>query len=329
MMAKNKPSDEKPLPCLLFYLSLSPLRKRSVTIVTFGMQNSPSTFQRMMDVVLSGLENIKAYLDDIVIYSGTWEEHLKALRGLFERLETYKLTVNLSKSEFARAKLIYLGHVVGKGEIKPIMTKVKAIAELELPTTRKQVQRFLGMCGFYRKFCPNFSTIATPLTDLISPKNKFIWTNACQESFQKLKTLLMSEPVLQMPDFQRPFILQVDASDRGVGAVLLQQSDDEVLHPISYFSAKLKTHQQSYSTIEKEALALLMALEKFQVYLDHAGHNIVVYSDHNPLQFVETMKNKNARLTRWALALQPYAIEIKHIKGKDNIIADFLSRSPG
>ena len=170
------------------------------------------------------------------------------------------------------------------------------------------------MSGFYRRFCPNFSTVAAPLTDLVSPKKEFIWTGACQAAFEKLKSLLVSEPVLQMPDFNRPFILQVDASDKGVGAVLLQEADG-VLHPVSYYSAKLKSHQQSYSTIEKEALSLLMALEKFKVYLDQAAHRIIVYSDHNSLKFVETMKNKNARLTRWALALQPYDLEIRHIPG--------------
>ena len=120
----------------------------------------------------------------------------------------------------------------------------------------------------------------------------------------------------------------VDASDSGVGGVLMQKSDDDILHPVTYFSTKLKKHQKSYSTIEKEALALLMALDKFAVYLDHAGPKIIVYSDHNPLKFINSMKNKNARLTRWALALQPNNLEIRHIPGKENAVADFLSRCP-
>ena len=229
---------------------------------------------------------------------------------------------------FGKAKLIYLGHVVGDGKVSPVSSKVKTISELKAPTCRKQIQRFLGMCGFYRKFCPNFSMIAAPLTDLVSPKKKFVWTDNCQEAFEKLKSLLMSEPVLQMPNLKLPFVLQVDASDSGVGGVLMQKSDDDILHPVTYFSAKLKSHQKTYSTIEKEALALLMALDKFAVYLDHAGPKIIVYSDHNPLKFINSMKNKNSRLTRWALALQPYNLKIRHIPGKENAVADFLSRCP-
>ena len=282
------------------------------TVLPFGMRNAPATFQRMMDIVLPGLNNVKAYIVDIVIYSDTWDEHLTTLKELFQCLDKYNLTVNLSKSEFGKAKLIYLGHIVGNGKISPNFTKVNAISQLKVPTSRKEI-RFLGMCGFYRKFCPNFSIIAAPLTGLISPKNKFVWTNVCQEAFRKLQPFLISEPVLPMPNLKLPFILQVDASDSGVGGVLLQKSEDDILHPVTYFPTKLKPHQKRYSTIEKETLALLTALEKFSIYLDHAGPKILVYSDHNPLKFVNGMKNKNARLLRSALALQPYDLEIRHI----------------
>lgn len=138
----------------------------------------------------------------------------------------------------------------------------------------------------------------------------------------------MCEPVLKSPDFDKPFTLQVDASDVAAGSVLLQEGKDGVLHPVCYSSAKFKPHQTHYSTIEKEAAALLMALEKFDVYLSCTPYEIEVFSDHNPLQFVMRMKNKNQRLTRWYLALQPYNLVVKHIKGRNNIIADSLSR-PG
>ncbi|XP_047484925.1 uncharacterized protein LOC125036378 [Penaeus chinensis] len=187
--------------------------------------------------------------------------------------------------------------------------KIRAIQDLPVPTNRKAVQRYLGMTGYYRRFCPNFSSIAKPLTDLTSSKRKFDWTLSCQEAFEKLKFLLCSKPILKGPDFSKPFVLQVDASDVAAGAVLLQLADDDVLHPICYASTKFKKYQCAYSTVEKEALALLMALDKFEIYLGNTGNEIVVFSDHNPLQFVNSIKNINQRLTRWFLALQPYNLD--------------------
>ena len=137
---------------------------------------------------------------------------------------------------------------------------------------------------------------------------------------------MSTEPVLLLPDFDKPFVIQCDACDVGVGAVLLQLGADGILHPVCFHSAKVKKHQRAYSTIEKEALSLLLALEKFEVYVGNSKFKVVVFTDHNPLQFVQKMKNKNQRLLRWSLALQAFNIEIKHIKGKENIIADTLSR---
>ena len=183
------------------------------------------------------------------------------------------------------------------------------------------------MAGYYRKFCPNFTQVVAPLINLTSPKVKFHWDENCQQAFEKIKDFMTSKPVLKVPEFDKPFTLQVDASNDAIGAVLLQDGADKILHPVSYFSRKLKTHQRSYSVVEKEALALLLALENFDVYVGNPAHVVTVYSDHNPLSFVNKMKNKNPRLTRWALALQPYNINIVHINGKDNLIADHLSRS--
>ena len=203
---------------------------------------------------------------------------------------------------------------------------MQCIKTLPVPSTRKELQRFIGMAGYYRRYCPNFSEVAAPLTRLTSPKEKFRWTKDCQDSFDKIKALLTSHPVLQAPDLSKPFSIQIDASDEAVGAVLLQLGDDGVPHPVCYTSSKLQKYQRHYATIEKEALSLLIALDKFDVYVNNPRECIVVYSDHNPLSFVNKMKNRNQRLTRWALALQPYNLQIKHIRGKDNLIADFLSR---
>lgn len=152
---------------------------------------------------------------------------------------------------------------------------------------------------------------------------KFKWTQDCEEAFRRLKRLHSSAPILQSPNFEKPFTLHIDASSYALGAVLLQNStNNDILHPICYFSSKLRPHQLNYSTVEKEALALVVALEHFALYLSSSPHKISVYSDHNPLTFINTMKSKNLRILRWALRIQPYAFEISHMKGPDNVLAD-------
>lgn len=295
----------------------------------FGMRNAPATFQRTINSIIHGLDNTYSYLDDLLIISDTWSEHLKNLEDLFTRLATAGLTINLAKSSFGNATITYLGHVVGKGQTKPKHANVEAIINFPTPTSRKSLMRFLGTAGFYRRFCPNFASIAAPLTDLTSPKTTFKWTPVCEAAFHQLKTLLSSNPVLQTPNFSHPFILQIDASSSGVGAVLLQQDQGtKVLHPVAYHSAKLKPHQRSYSTIELEALSLVSALKKFEYYLVPQQHAISVYTDHNPLVFLHRMQHTNQRLLRWSLQVQRYHLDIRHIKGVDNIIADTLSRDP-
>lgn len=295
-------------------------------VMPFGMKNAPATFQRLVNSVIRGLVGVYAYIDDILVVGKTWREHLDRLMELFGRLNEAGLTINLAKSEFGKATVLYLGHVVGQGQTRPCNAKVEAIQNFPAPQNRKELRRFLGMAGFFRKFCPNFSTLATPLTSLLSPTHRYKWTEECQTACDNIKTLLSKEPVLRSPDFGQPFTLQTDASDVGVGAVLLQPDPDGILHPLCYHSAKLKKHQKSYSTIEKECLSLLSALEKFSFFLYDTPYPINVYSDHNPLVFLNRMKNTNQRLMRWSLALQPYTLVIKHIQGKDNLIADALSR---
>ncbi|XP_066965514.1 uncharacterized protein [Macrobrachium rosenbergii] len=297
-------------------------------VLPFGLKNATAIFQRLMNDVLKDLSNVAVYLDDIIVFTDTWDSHLETLRKVFARLEATNLTLNLAKSDFGYARIQYLGYVVGSGEVAPVNAKVNAILTVKEPTCRKEVQRFLGMVGYYRRFCKNFSELVFPLTDLTSSKKKFQWTSEYQEAFDKAKTLLISSPVLKSPDFGSPFILEVDASEIGVGAVLLQRSKDFLLHPVMYSSQKFKPHQLNYSTIEKEALSLLLALEKFDTYLHSSPYTIEVYTDHQPLTFLQKMKTKNKRLMRWWLSLQDYDLHVNHIKGKDNLRADFLSRHP-
>ena len=272
-------------------------------VMPFGMKNSPATFQRLINKVIAGLHGCEAYIDDIIIYSDTWEEHLQIIRKFFERLPEAKLTINLAKSEFAQAQVTYLGHVVGQGKVKPVDAKICAISEFPRPENKKQLMRFLGMAGFYRKFCPNFSAVTEPLIRLINKREKFVWCDTCQKAFQELKALLNSALVLAAPDFNAPFKLAVDASDVAAGAVLLKDDKDGVDHPFCYFSKTFSKSQRNYSTTEKECLALVLALQHFEVYVTSSSLPIKVFSDHNPLVFLHKLKDKNQRLLRWSLML--------------------------
>ena len=294
--------------------------------MAFGMRNAPATFQRLVNIVLAGVENCTAYLDDLVVHSSSWTEHVATLKVVFERLQAASLTLNLAKCEFGKATVTYLGKEVGRGQVRPIQTKVEAIITYPVATTRRQLRRFLGMVGYYRSFCKNFSTVAAPLTALISPKVPFGWTAECQAAFEAAKLLLCSAPVLAAPDFSKPFKLEVDASMVGAGAVLLQEDGEGVDCPVCFFSRKCNPCQARYSTVDQDTLALLLALQFFDVYLDCSAVPITVFTDHDPLTFLHRMYNQNRRLMRWALIVQSYNISIHHIKGSKNVVADALSR---
>ena len=210
------------------------------TVMPFGLRNAPATFQRLMSTVLRGGSNCEVYLDDIVAYSSHWTEHVKTLSEIFERLCKASLTLNLVKCEFGKAVVTYLGKIVGQGRVCPVTAKVQAIVDFPAPQTRRELRRFLGMAGYYRGFCKNFSDVVASLTSLASPKVPFQWSEKCQFVFEAAKALLCSAPVLAPPDFVCPFKLEVDASALGVGAVLLQEDERGIDHPVCYFSKKLK-----------------------------------------------------------------------------------------
>ncbi|XP_030835976.1 uncharacterized protein LOC115921856 [Strongylocentrotus purpuratus] len=296
------------------------------TVMPFGMKNAPATFQRLVNNLVANMAGCEAYIDDIIVYSEEWDEHVQRIRELFERLSIAKMTVNLAKSEFAGATVLFLGHVVGSGHVRPISAKVDSILAFPIPTNRKELMRFLGMAGYYRRFCHNFSDVVTPLTNLLRKQVTFVWSDDCESAFNQAKALLSTNPVLMAPDFNQPFSMMVDASDVGAGAVLTQADAEGIDRPISFFSKKFSASQKNYSTVEKETLALILALEHFDVYVSGSQHPVRVLTDHNPLTFLNRMKNKNQRLTRWSLLLQEYNLDILHVPGKDNVIADALSR---
>ena len=298
-------------------------------VMPFGMKNAPATFQRMVNKLVRDIDGCEGYIDDVVIFSDNWSDHIRQIERFFQIMREAKLTINLMKSEFGKATVKYLGHIVGQGQVRPLDAKIQTIVKFPIPTSRKELARFLGMAGYYRNFCLNFSDIAAPLTNLLSKKVKFVWTDDCQLAFDKVKLLLQKSPVLKSPDYEKPFKLIIDSSDVGTGSVLVQEAPDGLDHPVSYFSKKFLKYQKNYSVVEKETLGLVLALEHFDVYLGSTPFKIKVYTDHNPLTFLKTMKNKNQRLVRWSLALQEYNLEIQHIPGSENVVADALSRCIG
>ena len=298
-------------------------------VMPFGMKNAPATFQRMVNKLVRDIDGCEGYIDDVVIFSDNWSDHIRQIERFLQIMREAKLTINLMKSQFGKATVKYLGHIVGQGQVRPLDAKIQTIVKYPIPTSRKELARFLGMAGYYRNFCLNFSDIAAPLTNLLSKKVKFVWTHDCQLAFDKVKLLLQKSPVLKSPDYEKPFKLIIDSSDVGTGSVLVQEASDGLDHPVSYFSKKFLKYQKNYSVVEKETLGLVLALEHFDVYLGSTPFKIKVYTDHNPLTFLKTMKNKNQRLVRWSLALQEYNLEIQHIPGSENVVADALSRCIG
>ena len=280
-------------------------------VMPLGMRNAPATFQRLIDGVIADVPGCEAYIDDVIIYSDTWSAHLNQIHKFFDNLRAANLTVNLSKSEFGHAQIQFLGHVVGGGEVKPITAKVEAINNFPVPSNKRELMQFLGMIGYYRQFCKNFSTIVEPLTALLRKDKKFQCQDKCQVAFEKVKVMLMHKPVLYAPNFEKPFKLAIDASDIGAGAVLLQEDDLGVEHPIYYFSKKFEKGQKNYRTSEKELLALVLALQHFEIYVSAGQYPLTVYTDHNPLVFLHHLK-KYLRLLRWSIQLQQYNLDIKH-----------------
>eukprot|EP00795_Rhopilema_esculentum_P006818 gene6818-12410_t len=289
--------------------------------------NSEWAAPRMMDKILKGMEKCAAaFLDDVIVFSATWEDHLKHLEEILTRISKAGLTANPKKCSLAMNEAHYLGHIVGNGKVRPEADKVKAVRDFLRPESKKQVRSFLGLTGYYRKFIPSYANIAAPLTDLTKKevKGTIQWTDDCENAFRRLKKALCSSPVLRSPDYSKEFLLQTDASDRGLGAVLSQIGDDNEEHPVMYLSRKLLDRERRYAVVEKECLAIIWAIQQLRVYL--YGRKFSIQTDHNALKWLDQMKEKNSRLTRWSLALQMYNYKVEYRRGQDNSNADTLSR---
>ena len=292
----------------------------------YGLRNAPATFQRLMDQFRNGLPsvNILTYLDDIIVLSPTFEQHIEDLRIVFDRLRKFKLCANREKCKFACARVKYLGLWITPNGIEVDQDKVAAIQNIPCPRNVKQLQSFLQTCSWYRKFIPNFSGIARPLSNLTKKNTVWKWTENEQNAFQSLKKCLITPPVLKQADATKPFIIRTDASAYALGAVLLQGDSPAEEHPIEYASRLLSSAEKNYSTTEREALAVVWALDKFRGYIE--GSEIKVASDHQPLKWLMSLKSPTGRLARWALQIQSYNLKIDYVPGKCNVVADLLSR---
>lgn len=292
------------------------------TRMPFGLKNAPATFQRLMNSVLSEyLGSIcLVYLDDIIIFSTSLTEHIDSIRKIFKKLQDFNLKVQLDKSEFLKKETEFLGHIVTTEGIKPNPNKIDAIIKYELPKTNRQIKSFLGITGYYRKFIRDYSKIAKPMTKYLKKGQKInLKDPEYIESFDNLKTLITSDPILKFPDFCKTFILTTDASNFALGAVLSQNG-----HPISYASRTLNSHEIRYSTIEKELLAIVWAVKYFRPYL--YGRKFTIQTDHRPLVWLGSLKEPNSKLQRWKIKLEEFNYDIEYVKGKNNQVADGLSR---
>jgi len=294
----------------------------------FGLVNAPATFQRLMEVVLARLigECCFVYIDDLIVFGRTLEEHNANLRKVFKRLREACLRLKPRKCSFAQLEAEYLGHIVSAAGIRADPRKLVAVKEFPHPETVKMLRSFLGLASYYRRFISAFAKVAAPLHALTKKGVEFVWDEACEEAFTKLKTLLTRAPVLAYPNFEVPFILETDASAAGLGAVLAQKQPDESIRPIAYASRTLVPHEKRYGVTEMEGLGVVWAVKHFRPFL--YGHRCELYTDHQALKSLLNTPQPSGKLARWGMAIQELDIHIHHRPGKHNENADALSRYP-
>jgi transposase InsO family protein len=293
--------------------------------LTFGISTAPSIFQECMSRLLNGAnDHACSYLDDILVFSKTFEEHLVHLQDIFDRIRNAKFKLKKSKCDFVKKEILYLGHTISKEGIRPDPEKTKLIQNLKPPSSVKETRSFIGLTSYYRRFIPEYAKIAKPLTELTRKHANFEWNRTRQESFEKLKEALQSPPILKIPEIGKPFQLFTDASHSTIGA-LLTQIEDDTYKPVYYLSHQLSKSQLNWPVIEKECYAIVFAIQKFQTYLVGLPE-VQIFSDHNPLKFIDSANNKNAKLQRWAIKISALGGKINFIKGAKNCQADWLSR---
>jgi len=270
------------------------------------------------------------YIDDILVYSPSFEQHLHDLNDLFVLLRKYHLSVNIEKCKFCKRSVEVLGHILSDEGLKPVPSKVQAIQSWSAPTNINQLRSFLGLVSYYRKFIPNFASLSANLYKLSSPKVPFVWTKEHSSNFLQLKKALCNNPVLNYPNSKLPFIIRTDASAYTIGAVLLQIPENSVLeHPIYCVSRSLKDAERHYSVTEKEGSAIIFALKKFRSYISASPFTVKIFTDHKPLLgYFKNSIPMSDRHVRWISLFSEFKVDLVYEKGKNNIFADALSRLP-
>ena len=301
-----------------------------MTVMPFGLVNSQATFQRLMDNTLKGLDRVESYIDDCIIFSTSFEEHLTDLRDVFERLEQANIRVKYRKCQFGFDEVEFLGHLVSERGRRPTPTAAQKLAKFPTPKSVGELQRFLGSINFYRSYIPNLAGIAKPLYDLMKKGRSWEWTEQRDDAFQQLRSRLAEEPVLlAFPNWSREFVVETDASSNAVAGVLSQRdplSGD--LRPIDYFSSSLTSSQRNYSAGQLEAWGLIAACRKWRTYL-RGSDKVELLTDHNPLRWLRSQKDPRHTFARWIMELEEYDYVISYRPGRENALPDYLSRVPG
>jgi hypothetical protein len=264
------------------------------------------------------------YIDDINVGSKTFEEHLTHLEQVFSRLEKAGLKLSPEKCFFFKEELPFLGHVVSRKGIHTDPEKLRTIDEFPIPKDLTQLRGFIALASYYRKFVKNFSSIVEPLNRLLKKNIPYVWSEDQQAAFEKLKTCLMTPPILAYPDFDRPFLLYTDASTFALGAILSQKDNDKKEHVVAYASRTLNKHERNYGVTELECLAVIWAVKHFHHYLH--GQRFTVITDHAALRYLMNMTNPVGKLGRWLMTLNGYDLEIINRPGKQHTNVDTLSR---
>ena len=290
-------------------------------VMPFGLTNAPSTFMRLMNHILRAFlgKFVVVYFDDILVYSNCLDDHVEHLKCVLDVLRKEMLYANFKKCTFCMDRVVFLRYVVSGNGIEVDEDKIKAIKEWPTPKSVTEVRSFHGLASFYRRFVKDFSTIVAPLTDVIKKNVNFHWGEEQKNAFQMLKDRLCSTSVLALPNFDKMFELECDASGIGIGAVLMQEK-----RPIAYFSEKLNGASLRYPTYDKELYALFRALETWQHYL--WPKEFVIHTDHESLKHIKSQGKLSKRHARWIEFVESFPYVIRYKQGKENIVADALSR---
>lgn len=298
-------------------------------VMPFGLCNAPATFQREMNRIFFPLigKCMFVYLDDLVIFSRNLQQHFQDLSTVFHIIKENELRINIEKCSFFKDEVEILGHVLSRKGLHPIDTKIQTIRGWISPTNITELRSFLGAVGYYRKFIVNFSQTAKPLFKLLKKNEKFKWTEIQEESFKELKFKLISAPILQIPDFNKTFIIRTDASTEGLGGVLLQKGEDQIEHPICFVSRTLTKAENNYGITDLEGTAAYYCCKKFRPFILGNKTKTTLYTDHKPLLGLFNNKEpNNSRQARWIVYFSTLQVTVKYEPGKRNNLADALSR---